>query len=59
MLPKVAAAAAIGAGPMLLGGAPIIARIALSSGLYAAVLLALRAFPADLPRMLFATGGAR
>lgn len=37
---------------MLLAGPPIIARLALSSALYAGVLLALRAFPSDLPRLM-------
>jgi O-antigen/teichoic acid export membrane protein len=54
VLPKVAGAAAIGAGPMLLTGTPVIGRVALSSALYAVVLLALRAFPSDLPELLFA-----
>jgi O-antigen/teichoic acid export membrane protein len=51
---KVAAAAAIGVSPVLLTGTPIVGRLALSSALYAATLLALRAFPSDLPDLLFA-----
>jgi O-antigen/teichoic acid export membrane protein len=58
ILPKVALAAAVGAGPMLLTGAPVIDRTALSSVLYAAVLLLLRAFPSDLPGLLFTARGA-
>jgi O-antigen/teichoic acid export membrane protein len=52
VLPKVAGAALIGATPALLTGVPVIGRLALSSALYAVVLLALRAFPSDLPRLL-------
>ncbi len=52
VLPKVALAAAIGAGPMLLTGAPIVGRMALSTCLYAAVLLWRGAFPSDLAELL-------
>jgi O-antigen/teichoic acid export membrane protein len=52
VLPKVAAAAAIGATPALLTGIPIVTRVALSTGLYAAVLLWRGAFPADLGELL-------
>jgi O-antigen/teichoic acid export membrane protein len=51
-LPKVAAAALLGASPALLTGVPVIGRIALSTLLYAATLLALRALPADLLEIL-------
>jgi O-antigen/teichoic acid export membrane protein len=54
IVPKVAIAAAIGASSMLLTGAPIVGRVVVSSLLYAVVLLALRAFPSDLPELLFA-----
>ncbi len=50
---KVAVAAAIGISPILLTSTPIVGRLALSSALYAAVLLALRAIPSDLPGLLF------
>jgi O-antigen/teichoic acid export membrane protein len=52
VLPKVAAAALLGASPALLTGAPVIGRIVLSTLLYAAALLALRALPPDLPEIL-------
>jgi O-antigen/teichoic acid export membrane protein len=52
VLPKVAAAAAIGAVPTLLTGVPIVGRVCLSTILYAAVLLLLRAFPPDLTMIL-------
>ena len=45
LLPRVAAAAVVGATPMLLTGVPVIGRLALSSALYGVVLLSLRAFP--------------
>jgi O-antigen/teichoic acid export membrane protein len=57
LLPRVAAAALVGALPMLLTGAPVIARLALSSALYGLVLLALRAFPSDLPGLLLPAQG--
>jgi O-antigen/teichoic acid export membrane protein len=57
LLPRVAAAALVGALPMLLTGAPVIARLALSSALYGLVLLALRAFPSDLPGLLLPAHG--
>jgi len=50
---KVGVAAAIAVSPMLLTSTPIVGRLALSSALYAVVLLALRAFPSDLPGLLF------
>jgi O-antigen/teichoic acid export membrane protein len=50
---KVAVAAAIAVSPMLLTSTPIVARLALSSALYAAALLALRAIPSDLPGLIF------
>jgi O-antigen/teichoic acid export membrane protein len=52
VLPKVAVAAAIGATPMLLTGTPIAGRVALSTCLYAAVLLWRGAFPSDLGELL-------
>jgi O-antigen/teichoic acid export membrane protein len=52
VLPKVAVAASTAAAPALLAGVPTIARVGLSTFLYAAVLLLLRAFPSDLPGML-------
>ncbi len=57
LLPRVAAAAALGALPMLLTGVPVIGRLALSSAIYGLVLLALRAFPADLPALLLPARG--
>jgi O-antigen/teichoic acid export membrane protein len=51
-LPKVAAAALLGAGPALLTGVPVIGRIVLSTLLYAAALLVLRALPPDLLEIL-------
>jgi O-antigen/teichoic acid export membrane protein len=59
VVPKVALAAAVGASAALIGGVPIIGRMALSSGLYMGALLALRAFPGDLRRSLFAGGRTR
>ncbi len=53
VLPRVALGAAIGACPMLFTEIPVIARVALSSCLYGAVLLALGAFPSDLPALFF------
>jgi O-antigen/teichoic acid export membrane protein len=55
---KVAVAAAIAISPMLLTSTPLIGRLALSSVLYALVLLALRAIPSDLPGLLFGAGRA-
>jgi len=52
VLPKVALAAAIGATPMLLTGAPVVGRLALSTCLYAAVLLWRGALPSDLGELL-------
>jgi O-antigen/teichoic acid export membrane protein len=52
VLPKVGLAAAVGATPMLLAGAPVLVRVALSSGLYVAVLLWRGALPADLGDLL-------
>ncbi len=57
LLPRVGAAALLGALPMLLTGAPVIGRLALSSALYGLVLLALRAFPPDLPGLLLPARG--
>ena len=54
LLPKVAAAAVIGASPMLLTDIPIVARVGLSTFLYAATLFFARAYPADLAELLFA-----
>lgn len=51
-LPKVIVAVSIGAAPALLVGIPSIARVCLSSALYAAVLLLLGAFPPDLRAIL-------
>ncbi|MCW3018795.1 MAG: polysaccharide biosynthesis protein [Solirubrobacterales bacterium] len=56
ILPKVVIAAVIAASAMLLTGAPVIGRVALSSALYAMVLLALKALPSELPGLFF---GAR
>ncbi len=58
LLPRVAAAAVLGATPMLLTSVPVIGRLALSSAIYALVLLALRAFPADLPGLLLPARGS-
>jgi O-antigen/teichoic acid export membrane protein len=52
VLPRVAVAALVAVSPMLLTGAPIMLRVALSTLLYAAVLLLTRAIPADLPGLL-------
>ncbi len=52
VLPKVALAAAVGATPMLLTGVPILGRVALSSGLYAVVLLWRGAVPSDAIELL-------
>ncbi len=57
LLPRVAAAAVVGATPMLLTSVPVIGRLALSSALYGVVLLSLRAFPADLPGLLLSARG--
>jgi lipopolysaccharide exporter len=51
-LPKVALAAAVGATPMLLAGIPVIARLALSTSLYGAVLLRCGAIPPELGELL-------
>jgi O-antigen/teichoic acid export membrane protein len=48
ILPKVALAALIGATPALLVGVPVIGRLFLSTFLYAACLLLVRALPADV-----------
>lgn len=47
-VPRVAAAALLGATPALAGGLPVIVRVLLSTAIYAAVLLALRAPPQEL-----------
>ena len=57
LLPRIAAAAALGATPMLLTSVPVIGRLALSSAIYVLVLLLLRAFPSDLRGMLLPARG--
>ncbi len=57
LLPRVGAAAALGALPMLLTSVPVVGRLALSSAIYALVLLALRAFPSDLSALLLPARG--
>jgi hypothetical protein len=52
VLPKFAAAVAIGASPALLTGLSSIEQTCLSTLLYAATLLLLGAFPSDLPAIL-------
>jgi O-antigen/teichoic acid export membrane protein len=52
ILPKVAAAALLGASPALLGSLPIAGRVCLSTFLYVAALLLLRALPPDLLEIL-------
>ena len=52
ILPKVALAALLGAAPMLATGVPVVARVALCSAVYGAVLLATRAFPRELEALL-------
>jgi O-antigen/teichoic acid export membrane protein len=60
VLPKVAVAAAFGAAPVLLAASiPSIARVCLSSLLYAAVLLLLGAFPPELRAILLSFRGKR
>jgi len=59
MLPKVAAAAAVGASPILLTGVPVIGRLVMSSLLYTAILVLLRAFPADLLELLIGSRAGR
>ena len=48
VVPKVILASALALTPMLLTGVPVIVRGAISTAIYAAVLLATRAFPAEL-----------
>jgi O-antigen/teichoic acid export membrane protein len=55
---KVALAAVVGLSPILLTGIPVTGRLAISTLLYAATLLVLRAFPRDLPGLLFAARSA-
>ena len=52
IVPRVAFAAAAGCAPLLLGSWPLLARLVLSTALYAAVVLATRAFPAELLDLL-------
>ena len=52
VVPKVALASLLGAGPMLVEGLPVLARLALSSAIYGVVLLAVRAFPEELRTLL-------
>jgi len=49
---KVAVAVAVGVTPALLVGIPVVGRVALSSCLYAAALMCMRAFPADMGALL-------
>lgn len=61
VVPKVAAGALVGAVPMLVGGLDVPVRMALATVAYAAVLLAVRAFPDELAALLpaFLRPGAR
>jgi O-antigen/teichoic acid export membrane protein len=52
VIPRVAAAAALGLVPLLFGGVPVILRLAISTVLYSSVLLATRAFPTELLDLL-------
>ncbi len=52
VVPKVALAGALGATPMLAGGLPVVIRLVLSTLIYAVVLLALRAYPAELDALI-------
>ncbi len=53
IVPKVALAALIGAGPVLLAGSlPVIGRVVLSTVLYGVALLALKAIPSDVLEMV-------
>jgi O-antigen/teichoic acid export membrane protein len=60
ILPRVAIASALGLTPLALTGAgvPTIARVALSSALFGAALLALRALPPELSDLIPRTGAA-
>lgn len=52
VLPRVSLAVAVGLAPMLLGGVPVIARLAISTLLYAGVLFATGALPPELGALL-------
>ena len=52
ILPKVALAVAVGLVPLLLGGIPTIARLALSTALFGAALALTRAFPPELEHLI-------
>ncbi len=52
IVPRVAIAAGIALLPMLLTGIPVIARLAISTAMYGAALLAMRALPAELGALL-------
>lgn len=59
IVPKVALAALLGAGPMLATGVPVVVRIVLCSVVYGAVLLATRAFPRELEALVPRRGKLR
>jgi O-antigen/teichoic acid export membrane protein len=52
MVPGIAAAAAAGCAPLLIGSLPVIVRIVLSSALYFAVVLLTRSYPHEIAAML-------
>jgi O-antigen/teichoic acid export membrane protein len=52
VLPKVALASVLGAAPLALSGVPTVARLALSTALFAAALLATKALPAELADLM-------
>jgi O-antigen/teichoic acid export membrane protein len=52
VLPRVTLAAALGLTPLAMPGVPILARLAISSGLFAATVVATRALPTELRALL-------